>query len=59
MGVKHLFAFCLIIAGMGMAPLFFFFMYDGQTFNSSFLYGLGLCAIAFFFSGVFILKKSR
>jgi hypothetical protein len=59
MHFKHLFAFFLIIAGMGLTPLFFFFMSDEQSFNPLFLLCLGICAIAFLFSGLFILKRSR
>jgi hypothetical protein len=59
MGFKHLCGFCLLIAGIGMIPLFFAFLADDQFFNSMFLRCLGFGAVAFLFSGFLILKKSR
>jgi hypothetical protein len=59
MGFKHLFGFCLLMTGIGLAPLFFLFMGDRKVFNPVFLLSMGICAIASVFLGLFILKKAR
>jgi hypothetical protein len=58
MGFKHLVGFCLLILGLGLAPLFVVFAADSQSLNPVFLLGLGLCAVSFFFSGLYIINKS-
>jgi len=59
MGFKHFFGFCLLIVGLGMAPLFVAFLSDRQFFNPVFLFTLGFGAVAFFFLGLYILNKSN
>jgi hypothetical protein len=59
MGFKHLVGYCLLMAGMGMMPLFFAFLPDSKFFNPLFLLCLGVGALAFFFLGFFVLRKCR
>jgi hypothetical protein len=59
MGLKHLVGYCLLMAGIGITPLFLVFLANSQYYNPLFLFWMGLCAFVFLFSGVFILKKNE
>jgi hypothetical protein len=57
MGLKHLFGYTLIIAGIALLPLLIAFYANRQVFDSLFLIALAGSAFASFIVGSIILKK--